>query len=107
VIAPRLPKRVSANETVRDMNDGIVIDGTSFHTQRNSSMSRYRHPHLIRGTVYTPKGAFVVSRGIVDVPDEIGLMFGWAPIEYEHRTGGSPGTRSGDSDTESHQDLSR
>ena len=43
-------------------------------------MGLYRHPHLVRGTVHTPKGAFVILRGIVDVPDEIGEQFGWEPV---------------------------
>jgi hypothetical protein len=43
-------------------------------------MGLYRHPHLVRGTVHTPKGAFVILRGIVDVPDDIGEHYGWEPV---------------------------
>ena len=43
-------------------------------------MGLYRHPHLVRGTVHTPKGAFVILRGIVDVPDDIGEQYGWEPV---------------------------
>lgn len=43
-------------------------------------MGLFRHPHLVRGTVYTPKGAFVILRGIVDVPDDIGEQYGWEPV---------------------------
>lgn len=46
-------------------------------------MSLFWHPHLTRGIVKTPKGAFVVTRGIVDAPDEIGESLGWRPIEDE------------------------
>lgn len=46
-------------------------------------MSRFRHPHLTRGTVYTRAGAFEVRRGIVDVPDEVGEEFGWDRVDEE------------------------
>ena len=41
----------------------------------------FQHPHLIRGIVRTEKGAFVVTRGLVEVPDEIGEFFGWRPAD--------------------------
>lgn len=43
-------------------------------------MGLHRHPHLVHGTVHTPRGAFVVSRGLLDVPDEIGALYGWEPV---------------------------
>lgn len=53
-------------------------------------MSRYRHPHLVRGTVHTSKGAFAISRGVVELPDHIGAMFGWLPLDQEQRAVASP-----------------
>ena len=44
-------------------------------------MSKFQHPHLIRGIVHTPAGAFEVRRGIIDVPDELGNRFGWISLE--------------------------
>ena len=43
-------------------------------------MSLYRHPHLTRGVMHTPQGAFRINRGIVDLPDELGESLGWAPV---------------------------
>jgi hypothetical protein len=47
-------------------------------------MSVFQHPHLTRGIVKTPKGSFVVKRGLVDVPDDIGESLGWQPVDAEH-----------------------
>ena len=44
-------------------------------------MSLFRHPHLTRGIIRTPHGAFTVTRGIVDAPDAVGQSLGWLPIE--------------------------
>ena len=44
-------------------------------------MGMFQHPHLIRGIVRTSKGAFVVARGIVEVPDELGESLGWRPVD--------------------------
>jgi hypothetical protein len=46
-------------------------------------MSVFRHPHLTRGIVKTAKGSFIVKRGLVDVPDEIGDALGWQPIDTD------------------------
>jgi hypothetical protein len=43
-------------------------------------MPLFRHPCLVRGVVYTDSGAFVISRGIVDVPEEVGQAFAWIPV---------------------------
>ena len=43
-------------------------------------MALFHHPHLTRGLVKTAQGAFSVSRGVVDVPDEIGESLGWQPV---------------------------
>jgi hypothetical protein len=47
-------------------------------------MGLFRHPHLVRGIVHTSKGGFLVTRGIVDVPDVIGESFGWSRLPDEH-----------------------
>jgi hypothetical protein len=44
-------------------------------------MGRFRHPHALRGFVYTSKGAFAVVRGIVEAPDEVGESFGWVRVD--------------------------
>ena len=44
-------------------------------------MAIFRHPHLVRGIVHTPHGAFVIVRGLVDLPDEIGEALRWAREE--------------------------
>jgi hypothetical protein len=44
-------------------------------------MSVFHHPHLTRGIVKTPKGSFVIVRGLVEAPDEIGESLGWLPAE--------------------------
>lgn len=43
-------------------------------------MALYQHPHLTRGVVHTPMGAFTVNRGIVELPDEIGESLGWTAV---------------------------
>lgn len=49
-------------------------------------MGMFQHPHLTRGIVRTPKGAFVVSRGLVEVPDELGEALGWQPAAEADET---------------------
>jgi hypothetical protein len=44
-------------------------------------MSLFRHPHLIRGVVHTPQGAFIIHRGVAEVPDDVGDALGWARLE--------------------------
>jgi hypothetical protein len=44
-------------------------------------MAIFRHPHLVRGIVYTPHGAFTVVRGLVDLSDEVGDDLGWTRAE--------------------------
>jgi hypothetical protein len=46
-------------------------------------MSVFHHPHLTRGIVKTPKGSFVIVRGLVEVPDEIGDALGWDRVDLE------------------------
>jgi hypothetical protein len=49
-------------------------------------MSVFQHPHLTRGIVKTAKGAFVISRGLVDMPDELGESLGWRPVAPANET---------------------
>ncbi len=44
-------------------------------------MSVFQHPYLTRGVVKTPNGAFIITRGLVDVPDHVGEALGWRRIE--------------------------
>ena len=46
-------------------------------------MGLFRHPHLVRGVVHTSKGSFAISRGLVNVPDEVGELYGWLRLEPE------------------------
>jgi hypothetical protein len=46
-------------------------------------MGRFRHPHAVRGFVYTSKGAFAVVRGIVEAPDAVGESFGWVRVDED------------------------
>ncbi len=46
-------------------------------------MSIFQHPHLTRGIVKTARGAFVVSRGLVEMPAEIGESLGWRAIDSD------------------------
>ena len=40
-----------------------------------------QHPCLIRGVVRLASGAFAISRGRVELPDEVGDPLGWRKIE--------------------------
>ena len=46
-------------------------------------MSLFHHPHLTRGIVKTPKGSFLIVRGLVEAPDEIGESLGWDRVDLE------------------------
>ena len=46
-------------------------------------MGLYQHPHLTRGVVHTPEGAFTINRGIVELPDELGESLGWTPVKSD------------------------
>jgi hypothetical protein len=46
-------------------------------------MAMFQHPHLTRGVVTTSRGSFVVSRGLVSAPDEIGESLGWRRVDVE------------------------
>jgi hypothetical protein len=53
-------------------------------------MSVFQHPHLTRGIVNTPKGSFVIIRGLVEVPDEVGESLGWRPVDPENHPQAAP-----------------
>jgi len=44
-------------------------------------MATFQHPFLIRGVVRLASGAFLISRGRVELPDEVGEPLGWRKIE--------------------------
>ena len=46
-------------------------------------MATFRHPFLTRGTVRLANRAFIVSRGLVEMPDEIGESQGWCKVECD------------------------
>jgi hypothetical protein len=46
-------------------------------------MSLFKHPHLTRGIVRTPNGAFTVTRGLVEAPDHVGESLGWIPADED------------------------
>jgi hypothetical protein len=46
-------------------------------------MSVFQHPHLTRGIVTTAKGSFIVIRGLVEMPDEIGESLGWRRVDQD------------------------
>ena len=46
-------------------------------------MTVFHHPHLTRGIVKTARGSFVIVRGLVEAPDEIGESLGWMPVDPE------------------------
>lgn len=48
-------------------------------------MAVFQHPHLTRGVVQTPKGAFEISRGFVSAPDEVGDSLGWTRVDLDRR----------------------
>jgi len=56
-------------------------------------MAVFQHPHLTRGVVTTPRGSFVISRGFVSAPDEIGEALGWRRVDVEQEPAMSMGQR--------------
>lgn len=49
-------------------------------------MSVFQHPHLTRGIVKTANGAFLISRGLVEMPDDIGTSLGWQRVTHDNET---------------------
>jgi len=64
-------------------------------------MSVFHHPHLTRGIVKTPKGSFVIVRGLVEAPDEIGESLGWDRVDADSLP---PATHSSSRDLEPEAD---
>ena len=60
--------------------DVFVALSTALRLRGAGPMSLYRHPHLTRGVMHTPQGAFRINRGIVDLPDALGESLGWASV---------------------------
>jgi hypothetical protein len=58
-------------------------------------MAVFLHPHLTRGVVKTAKGAFVITRGFVSVPDEVGESLGWTRVESEAHLSPEPSVAAG------------
>ena len=60
-------------------------------------MPLYRHPHLVRGIVHTPLGAFELNRGLADLPESVGETLGWQrwPEHADARTPEQPGPEGG------------
>ena len=56
-------------------------------------MAVFQHPHLTRGVVTTPRGSFVITRGFVSAPDEIGESLGWRRVDVEQEAPISAGQR--------------
>lgn len=56
-------------------------------------MSLFQHPHLTRGIVHTPMGAFTVNRGIVDLPEDLGEALGWARVSFDPEMSAGPDPR--------------
>ena len=48
-------------------------------------MSLFRHPHLVRGIVHTAEGAFVIHRGIVELPEDVGDSLGWLRLDDDRQ----------------------
>ena len=46
-------------------------------------MGLFQHPHLTRGIVHTSRGGFAISRGLVELPDDIGEEYGWRRVDDE------------------------
>jgi hypothetical protein len=46
-------------------------------------MGLFRHPHLVRGIVHTSEGAFLIERGVAELPDDVGAALGWTPMDAE------------------------
>jgi hypothetical protein len=53
-------------------------------------MGLFRHPHLVRGIVHTSQGAFLIERGVAEVPDEIGASLGWIRVDDDQQPGVNP-----------------
>jgi hypothetical protein len=69
-------------------------------------MTIFQHPHLIRGIVQTSRGAFIISRGLVEAPDEVGESLGWRRIDAEEpRRADIPASRSTAQESSGQRDV--
>ena len=68
-------------------------------------MALFQHPHLTRGIVKTPKGAFVITRGFVSAPDEIGESLGWRRVDSDPLSASDPLASVGHRDTATRRDA--
>ena len=55
-------------------------------------MATFQHPFLTRGVVRLASGAFPISRGRVELPDDVGEPLGWRKIEDDNAA--EPATRA-------------
>ena len=49
-------------------------------------MSLFRHPHLVRGIVHTAEGAFVIHRGVAELPEDVGDSLGWLRVDDDRQS---------------------
>jgi hypothetical protein len=50
------------------------------------AMEWFRHPHLTRGIIHTIQGSFIIRRGMVLVPEEVGEYYGWQRVYTDGNT---------------------
>ena len=99
LIPRRLARRLELARRLRMESNGHRRVARATRAPERTPMSVFRHPHLTRGVVKTAKGAFVISRGLVDMPDEIGESLGWRRVDSGDETpvdasqSPSPGSR--------------
>ena len=46
-------------------------------------MGVFQHPYLTRGIVQTAQGAFAISRGCVEMADDLGESLGWRRLDRD------------------------
>jgi hypothetical protein len=49
-------------------------------------VSLFRHPHLVRGIVHTAEGAFMIHRGVVELPEDVGDSLGWLRVDDDRQS---------------------
>lgn len=57
-------------------------------------MAIFLHPFLTRGVVRIANSAFPITRGRVELPDEVGEPLGWRKIEDDDSAEGTAGRRA-------------
>jgi len=78
------PRRagITSRAGLRNCGRSIAV-GKLEPDESSPPMARFRHPHLIRGIVRTPRGGFTISRGVVELPEEIGEELGWRRLDAD------------------------